>query len=155
MLAVAAPPVRGMTFDEVQSVLAHRFPFLMIDKVTAVEPGKWIEAVKHISGNEICFLGHFPSRAVMPGVLIVEAMAQAVSLLDRVSKDAGQPGAKYLGRVEVQFFRPVLPGDSLTIRVDLVRQVRSGVIGKANAEVGGVSVARGEISLGTGNDGDV
>jgi 3-hydroxyacyl-[acyl-carrier-protein] dehydratase len=155
MLAVAEAAVRGMTFDEVRGVLAHRFPFLMIDKVTGFEPGRWIEAVKHISGNEICFLGHFPTRAVMPGVLIVEAMAQALSLLDRTGRDAGQPSAKYLGSVDVQFLRPVLPGDSLMLRVDLVRQVRMGVIGKASATVSGAEVARGEISLGTGSDGDL
>ena len=155
MPAVAEPAVGSLTFEDVRGVLAHRFPFLMIDKVTGIEPGKWVEALKHISGNEICFLGHFPTRAVMPGVLIVEAMAQALSILDRFSRDNGQPSAKYLGRVDVQFLKPVLPGDSLMLRVDLVRQVRMGVIGKASAAVDGIEVARGEISLGTGSDGDL
>jgi 3-hydroxyacyl-[acyl-carrier-protein] dehydratase len=153
----AEPPelAAGMSFEQVRDMLAHRFPFLMIDRVVSVERGKRLQAIRHICGNDICFLGHFPKRAVMPGVLILEAMAQALSLLDRVSRQPDEPAAKYLGRAEVQFLRPVVPGDSLLLEAEIVKQVTIGVFGKVSVSVGGVQVARGEIGLGVGKDEDI
>ena len=145
------PEVRELSFEQVKQVLSHRFPFLMIDKVTRLEPGQRILATKHVSGNDVAFLGHFPEQAIMPGVLVIEAMAQALSLLDTLSRESGRaPVAKYLGRVEAQFLRPVVPGDSMEIEGVLTKQVRYGVAGKATVRVSGQAVARAEITMGGG-----
>ena len=140
-----------MSFEQVRQLLAHRFPLLMVDKVTGFERGKRLIAVKHVTGNEIWFLGHFPNRAIMPGVLVVEAMAQAMSLLDTLSRQDGQPAvATYLGGVEAQFLRPVVPGDSMEIEAVLLKQIRYGVTGKSAVRVDGQVVARAEITMGNG-----
>ena len=139
-----------LSFEQVRGLLAHRFPFLMIDRVTEIEPGKRLLALKHITGNELCFLGHFPDRAIFPGVLVLEAMAQAVSLLDLVSKENGGPPSKYLGSANAKFLVPIVPGDSMEIEAVLVKQAARGVIGNVHVSVAGKAVARAEIAMGTG-----
>jgi 3-hydroxyacyl-[acyl-carrier-protein] dehydratase len=139
-----------LTFEQVRGLLAHRFPFLMIDRVTQIERGKRLLALKHVTGNELCFLGHFPEQAIFPGVLILEAMAQSVSLLDLLSRDRDRPPAKYLGSTNAKFLVPVTPGDSMEIEAVLVKQANRGVIGSVRVYVQGKAVARGEIALGTG-----
>jgi 3-hydroxyacyl-[acyl-carrier-protein] dehydratase len=141
-----------LTFEQVRGILSHRFPFLMIDRVTGIERGKRLLALKHVTGNELCFLGHFPDQAIFPGVLILEAMAQSVSLLDALSRDPGRAPAKYLGSANAQFLAPVVPGDSMEIKAALVKQVSRGVIGSVHVQVQGKTVARGEIVLGTGEN---
>jgi 3-hydroxyacyl-[acyl-carrier-protein] dehydratase len=131
-------------------MLAHRFPFLMIDRVLEIERGKRLLALKHVTGNEICFLGHFPDHAIFPGVLILEAMAQSVSLLDLMSRDSDRPPPKYLGSADTRFLAPVVPGDSMEIEAVLIKQAVRGVIGSARVHVRGKTVARAEIALGTG-----
>jgi len=151
VVSVASSAVtETLGFEQVRSILSHRFPFLMIDRVTDIQPGKRLVALKHITGNELCFLGHFPDRAIFPGVLILEAMAQSVSLLDSLSREPGSPPAKFLGNATAQFVAPVVPGDSLQIETLLVKQMQRGVIGSVHVNVQGKRVARGEITLGTG-----
>jgi 3-hydroxyacyl-[acyl-carrier-protein] dehydratase len=119
---------------DVQAVLAHlpqRYPFLMIDVVKALEKGKRIVALKNVSANEPYFQGHFPGRPIMPGVLILEAMAQAAGLLVFMSQDAKpDPSAVYyyVGIDNARFKRPVVPGDQLEVEVSLERAMRG--IGK-------------------------
>lgn len=143
----------GLSFEQIRARLSHRFPFHMVDRVLVLESGKTIDAIKHVTGNEICFLGHFPDKAVMPGVLILEAMAQALSLLHLASREADSKQTLYLGRADVQFLRPVQPGDTLALHAELLKQVTFGSVGKVSASVDGVCVARGEISLGVEKDG--
>ena len=118
----------------VEEILAHlpqRYPFLMIDRIKEIEPGKRIVALKNVSVNEPHFQGHFPGRPIMPGVLILEAMAQAAGVLV-----FSAPGAKphadsvyyYVGIDEARFKKPVLPGDQLELEVTLERFMRG--IGK-------------------------
>lgn len=153
IVAQAESRIGALTFEQVKQILSHRFPFLMIDKVISVEAGQRIVAVKHVSGNDIFFLGHFPKQALMPGVLVIEAMAQALSLLDTLSREPGTPPvAKYLGRVETQFLRPIVPGDSMEIEGILVKQVRYGVVAKATVRVDGQVTARGDITMGNGGE---
>src|SRR5262245_6743850 len=73
-MAASVTPLETLSFEQVRGMLAHRFPFLMIDRVMEIERGKRLRAVKHVTGNELCFLGHFPDHAIFPGVLILEAM---------------------------------------------------------------------------------
>lgn len=152
MGAQAEIRIGALSFEQVREVLSHRFPFLMIDKVTSIEPGRRIVAIKQVSGNEICFLGHFPKQALMPGVLVIEAMAQALSMLDTLSREPSTPAvAKYLGGVEAQFLRPIVPGDSMEIEGVLLKQVRYAVVGKATVRVDGEVMARAEITMGNGS----
>jgi 3-hydroxyacyl-[acyl-carrier-protein] dehydratase len=116
---------------DVYDVLKHlpqRFPLLMIDRVTVCEPGKRIVALKNVSVNEPYFPGHFPRRPIMPGVLILEAMAQAAAIL--VFRTAGeQPGENalyyYAGIDNARFRKPVVPGDQLEIEVAIMWSKRS------------------------------
>jgi len=136
---------------DIQAILQHlpqRYPFLMIDRVKEVEPGKRIVAVKNVSANEPHFQGHFPGRPIMPGVLILEAMAQAAGLLVFLAQDI-KPDADsvyyYVGIDNARFKRPVVPGDVLEIEAAMERFLRG--IGRFScvARVGGQVVAEATI----------
>lgn len=120
---------------EIQNYLPHRYPFLLIDRVIAAEPGKTLTAIKNVTINEHFFQGHFPEMPVMPGVLIVEAMAQACGVLAVLSQggEARKEGevTLFAGLDNVRFKRPVLPGDQLVFEVELLAHKRD--IGKFHA----------------------
>lgn len=120
---------------EIQNLLPHRFPFLLIDRVTEAEPGKHLTAVKNVTFNEQFFQGHFPEMPVMPGVLIVEAMAQACGVLAVLSQGRNERTegevTLFAGLDNVRFKRPVVPGDRLVFEVELLAHKRG--IGKFNA----------------------
>lgn len=108
--------------------LPHRYPFLLVDRVLECEPGKSIRALKNVTINEPYFNGHFPARLVMPGVLIVEALAQAAGILafatvGKVPEDTS--GFYLVGIDEARFRRPVVPGDQLVLTARLERSMRS------------------------------
>jgi len=137
-----------MDINEVLAHLPHRYPMLMIDRVTQCEPGKRIVAIKNVSAGEPYFPGHFPNRPIMPGVLILEAMAQAAGVL--VFRTSGtKPDANtvyyYVGIDNARFKKPVVPGDQLEIEVHMERQLRG--IGKFGcvARVAGETVAEATI----------
>lgn len=118
-----------LDFEEIKKLLPQRFPFLMIDKVVEVDPGKHAVAVKNISGNDMVFLGHFPEKAVMPGALIIEAMAQTAIVLFAASGTSGSRGKNplyYFGSVKARFLHPAVPGDQLKIRVENVKSMLNG-----------------------------
>lgn len=107
--------------------LPHRYPFLLVDRVLEIEPGKSIHAYKNITMNEPYFVGHFPHHPVMPGVLIMEALAQAAGILSFKSMDE-KPSADtvfyFAGIDDARFKRPVMPGDQLHLHVEIERQMR-------------------------------
>jgi len=112
-----------MYIDEIQEYLPHRYPFLLVDRVTEVEKGEFIKGFKNISLNEPYFAGHFPNKPIMPGVLIIEAMAQLSGILGFMT--SGRKPAdglvQYLaGSSKVRFKRPVVPGDRLCMESRLV-----------------------------------
>lgn len=116
-----------MDIADIQEYLPHRYPFLLVDKVTELTLGESIVAVKNVSINEPFFLGHFPQKAVMPGVLIVEAMAQAAGILGFKSQNkTPADGSIYLfvGADNVRFKRQVVPGDQLVLKVNYVSDRR-------------------------------
>jgi len=140
--------VSEMTIDEIKEYLPHRYPFLLIDRVIAFEAGVRVVAIKNVSVNEPFFPGHFPHFAVMPGVLIVEAMAQAAAVLSLRSlghKNDGKWVYYFVGIDGARFKRPVVPGDTLTIEVAQGPQKRG--IGKyiAKATVAGQLAAEAEL----------
>lgn len=137
-----------MDVNEVLEHLPQRYPFLMIDRVETVEPGKRIVATKAVSANEPYFQGHFPGRPIMPGVLILEAMAQAAGIL--VFRTLGaKPDANslyyYAGIDNARFKKPVLPGDRLEIEVAIVGSKRGVWKFTAVARVDGAVVAQADI----------
>ncbi len=116
-----------MNIHEVLRYLPQRFPVLMIDRVLECEPGKRIVALKNVSANEPYFPGHFPNRPVMPGVMILEAMAQAAAILAFRTQDSGPEESTtyfYAGIDNARFRRPVEPGDQLRIEVTLLGSKR-------------------------------
>jgi 3-hydroxyacyl-[acyl-carrier-protein] dehydratase len=136
---------------DIHQVLAHlpqRFPFLMIDKVLECEPGKRIRALKNVSANEPYFPGHFPNRPVMPGVLILEAMAQAAGILVFRTLQT-TPDDKsvyyYAGIDNARFKRPVVPGDPLEVEVTILGSKRGVWKFGCVARVGAAVVAEAEI----------
>jgi 3-hydroxyacyl-[acyl-carrier-protein] dehydratase len=137
--------------SRILEVLPHRFPFLLVDRITELEPGVRASGIKQVTINEWFFQGHFPGRPVMPGVLIVEALAQvgAVALLSR-PEFAGRL-AFFAGIDGVRFRRVVVPGDTLALTVELTKM--RGRIGKGTGEarVEGQLAAEGEFTFAIGD----
>ncbi|TAG04643.1 MAG: 3-hydroxyacyl-[acyl-carrier-protein] dehydratase FabZ [Betaproteobacteria bacterium] len=139
----------GFDIKRILQLLPHRYPFLLIDRVRTLEVNKRVTAYKNVSINEPFFNGHFPNEPVMPGVLIIEAMAQAAALLfyeSLSSEDASRQRIVYLAGVdEARFKKMVLPGDCLEIEVSLDRIIRN--IGKftARATVDGKLAAEAKL----------
>jgi 3-hydroxyacyl-[acyl-carrier-protein] dehydratase len=113
---------------QILKFLPQRYPVLMIDRVKELEPGKRIVALKNVSANEPHFQGHFPGRPIMPGVLILEAMAQAAGVLVFSAEGATQQSDRmvyyYVGIDNARFKKPVVPGDQLELEVELMRKLR-------------------------------
>ncbi len=118
-------------------MLPHRYPFLLLDRVTRLDPGKSAQAIKNVTVNEPFFGGHFPERPVMPGVLILEAMAQAAGILMLHDRGDREDSLIYLaGADNVRFRRPVVPGDQLVFDVEVqkARRMFAKIEGKASVD---------------------
>jgi beta-hydroxyacyl-ACP dehydratase FabZ len=128
---------------EILDTLPHRYPFLLVDRITSVVENKRIEGYKNVSFNEPFFQGHFPGEPVMPGVLIVEAMAQVgAMLLKRVVPDYKRKLIMFLGLDEVRFRKPVRPGDRLDFVVEITRPSLKAARLQGTATVDGEEAAR-------------
>jgi len=135
-----------MDVTAIEKILPHRYPFLLVDRVVSLEPMKTLVAVKSVTVNEPFFAGHFPGHPVMPGVLILEALAQAAALLAKASM-ANDPGDKvtYLMAIDnARFRKPVVPGDRIELRVEVVKQKGAIWKEKGAALVDGEVVAEAE-----------
>jgi 3-hydroxyacyl-[acyl-carrier-protein] dehydratase len=136
-----------LDFEEIKKLIPQRFPFIMIDKIIDIEPGKRVVSVKNISGNDVFFLGHFPEKAIFPGALIIEAMAQSAIILfaaGRGEKRDRNP-LYYFGSVKARFLDPVVPGDQLKITVVNVKSLPSGAYVSAEASVDGKKVSEADL----------
>jgi 3-hydroxyacyl-[acyl-carrier-protein] dehydratase len=137
-----------LDFEEIKKLIPQRFPFLMLDKVVELEPGKHAIAVKNISGNDMVFLGHFPEKAIMPGALIIEAMAQAAIILFATSGKNSSKEKKplyYFGSVKARFLHPAVPGDQLKIRVENVKSLPNGAYVTGEAFVDDKKISEAEL----------
>lgn len=137
-----------MDVTEIRRFLAHRYPFLLVDRVTQLESGKSLTAIKNVSINEPFFNGHFPEQPIMPGVLIVEAMAQATGLLGfRSMGEEPQPNLLFMlvGIDKVKFKKQVVPGDQIELYAEVLRQKGKIWIYKTEARVDGAIVSSAEI----------
>jgi 3-hydroxyacyl-[acyl-carrier-protein] dehydratase len=132
---------------QILDCLPHRYPFLLLDRVTECIAGKRITAIKNVSMNEPFFNGHFPGRPVMPGVLVIEAMAQAGGVLAHVTHADLDPKPLFFlaGVDEARFRRPVLPGDQLTISVEVDKILRGMWRYQCEARVDGEKVVSARI----------
>ena len=138
-----------LTIQEIQKIIPHRFPFLLIDKIVELEPKKKLIALKNVSINEHYFVGHFPEEKVMPGVLIIEAMAQAGCIYFYYSKNMqGKDLIYYLAKVTSKFSAPVFPGDQLRIEVTTIKLMAKAGFLKTQAFVKEKLVAEAEIGFG-------
>lgn len=135
---------------EIQQIIPHRYPFLLVDRIIELEEGKRAVGIKNVSGNEPFFQGHFPGYPIMPGVLIMEALAQvgAVVLL-KMPEYAGHL-AFYAGLDEVKFRRQVVPGDQLRLEIALTKLKRGIGIAEGKAYVGEELAAQGILKFAVG-----
>lgn len=132
---------------EIMEILPHRYPFLLVDRIEDGEPGKWARGRKCVTANEMHFCGHFPGQPIMPGVLILEALAQvgAVAILT-VPENKGKL-ALFGGIKNARFRKQVLPGDVLELECTLIRQMGPVGIGKATAKVDGRVACTAELTF--------
>ncbi len=149
MNETSPPPERAATTMSVQEILAilpHRYPFLMIDRILECEPGVRVVALKNVSANEPCFQGHFPGYPVFPGVLLVEAVAQAAGIVAMTARPDMRHKLVYLTGLDgFRFRRPITPGDQIRITVEKLAEKRGIWKFAAKATVAGVHVAEGEV----------
>ena len=136
-----------LDINQIMEILPHRPPFLLVDKITACEPGQWAEGIKNVTMNEPYFVGHFPGKPIMPGVLILEALAQtgavaALSLPEFKGKIAVFGGVK-----NCRFKRQVVPGDVLELRCELTNRRGPVGFGVAEAKVDGQLACRAELTF--------
>ena len=138
-----------LDIPQIKEIIPHRFPFLLIDKVVDIQPNKKLVAIKNVSINEPFFVGHFPKEKIMPGVLIVEAMAQAGCVYFYYSQNLlGKKITYYLGKVEAKFSAPVVPGDQLRIEVTTLKLLPKAGFLNTKAFVADKLVAEAEIGFG-------
>jgi 3-hydroxyacyl-[acyl-carrier-protein] dehydratase len=140
--------LNSLEIREILKYLPHRYPFLLLDRVLSCEPGKDIVAVKNVTINEPFFQGHFPGNPIMPGVMILEAMAQAAAILSFKTlhyENRDSLVYYFVGIDGARFKKPVTPGDQLILEVSMLRNVRG--IGKfgAKARVGDTVVSEAEL----------
>ena len=146
----ATPLALPVDVTRIQQLLPHRYPFLLVDRVVELEPHKRILCIKNVTINEPYFLGHFPGHAVMPGVLVLEALAQAGGLLTQLSlgDSAADKQNKlfYLVKIDnARFSSMVVPGDRLDLEVKLKRIIRNMAMYECAARVDGKQVASADI----------
>lgn len=133
--------------NDIMAVLPHRPPFLLIDRIEELEPGQKIVALKNVTMNEPFFTGHFPGHPVMPGVLIIEAMAQAGAYAV-LSQEEFKGKIAFLGGVDkAKFRRQVVPGNTLRLEVEIIKLKRNAGIGKGTAYVDGKKACEAEITF--------
>ena len=140
-------PTLPLDVEKIRDLLPHRYPFLLVDRVVEFEAGQRLRAWKNISINEQFFQGHFPAQAVMLGVLVIEAMAQAGGLLSHLTRGGADAGKlSYLVKVDgAKFSRMVVPGDRLEIEVSIKREIRNMTLYSCAAFVDDQQVACAEI----------
>lgn len=138
-----------MDINEIKNFLPHRYPFLLVDRVTEFKEGESIVAFKNITFNEPYFMGHFPEHSVFPGVLVIEAMAQAAGILGfKTMNKLPADGHLYyfVGSEKTRFKRPVVPGDRLTLEAKVLRVKRSIWVFSCRSHVDGELVCETEIT---------
>ncbi|MBE1299980.1 MAG: 3-hydroxyacyl-ACP dehydratase FabZ [Alteromonadaceae bacterium] len=136
--------IERVEIEEILSLLPHRYPFLLVDRVTELEMGKRILAYKNITFNEPCFTGHFPGKPIFPGVLMLEALAQTAGILGFKTMPDTEDLYLYAGVDKARFKTPVIPGDKLDLEVDFIKERRGIWKFKGVASVSGQEACTAE-----------
>ena len=136
-----------MSIQEIKEIIPHRYPILLVDRIEELEEGKRVVAKKNVTINEPFFQGHFPHEPVMPGVLIVEAMAQAGAVALLSLPDFRGKTAYFGGLDKAKFRKKVTPGDTLILKVEILKVKSAAGIGKGIAYVDGKKVAEAELTF--------
>jgi len=140
-------PKNVIEIQEIQSIIPHRYPMLLVDRVLDYQPGKWLHAIKNVSINEPVFNGHFPDLSIFPGVMILEALAQATGILGFRSTEGRGENEMYLFASidKARFKKPVVPGDTLHLHVDFIKERRGMWKFYGEAKVDGKVVCSAEL----------
>ena len=133
--------------NQIQEIIPHRYPFPLVDRVIDYEPGKWAKGIKCVSVNEMQFLGHFPQQHVMPGVLIVEALAQVGAIAILTQEENKGKIAFFGGIKNARFKKQVIPGDVLEMECEIISQKGPIGTGKAVAKVDGKVAVVAELTF--------
>lgn len=136
-----------LNITEIMDIIPHRYPFLLIDTIEEIEDGKRAVGKKCVSGNELYFQGHFPGNPVMPGVLIIEALAQVGAVAMLSMPEMKGKTAYFAGINNAKFRRKVVPGDVLILETEIIKVKGPMGVGKAVAKVDGVKVAEAELTF--------
>lgn len=136
-----------LTNQQIQEIIPHRYPFLLVDKIVDFEPGKWAKGMKCVSANEMQFLGHFPGNPVMPGVLMIEALAQVGAVATLTVPENKGKLALFGGIKEARFRQQVVPGDVLEMSCEIIKQKGPVGVGKAVATVNGKVAVSAELTF--------
>ena len=133
--------------QEIQEIIPHRYPFLMVDRIIELEEGKRAVGIKNVSSNEPFFQGHFPGHPIMPGVLIMEALAQVGAVVILKMPEYAGHLALFAGLDDVKFKRQVIPGDQLRLEVELIKFRKTFGVAQGKAYVGETLVAEGTLKF--------
>lgn len=145
---MTTPETQILDIQQIKDYLPHRYPMLLVDRVLSWESGKDITAIKNVTINEDFFNGHFPHKPVMPGVIMIEALAQTAALLSflTMGKKPDDNSVVYFAGIDgARFKRPVVPGDQLLMKVEIIRQARGIWKYKAHASVDGQTAVEAEL----------
>jgi len=133
--------------QEIQEIIPHRYPFLMVDRIIELEEGKRAVGIKNVSGNEPFFQGHFPGHPILPGVLIMEALAQVGTVVILKMPGYADYLVLFAGLDDVKFKRQVIPGDQLRLEVELIKFRKTFGVAQGKAYVGEILVAQGTLKF--------
>ncbi len=138
---------RSIGVEKIMELLPHRYPFLLVDRVLDYQPGEWIKAIKNVTFNEPQFQGHFPNHPVMPGVMLIEGMAQAAGVLTQLSRDGlANDALFYLVKVDnAKFTQIVVPGDQLEYECHIKKIIKNMTLYTCKASVAGKVVAKADL----------
>ncbi len=136
-----------LDFEQIKQIIPQRFPFLMLDRVVEIEPGVRVVGFKNLTGNEWFYQGHFPKKAITPGAMLCEAIAQTGIVFFHVTQPVQDDVTYLLGSMKIRFLEPVWPGDQLRITVTPVKLTSRAGILNGEVSVDGKVVAKGEFAL--------
>lgn len=139
--------MKSLDINQIQEIIPHRPPFLLIDRIIETDFDKYCHAIKNVTVNEPFFVGHFPSAPVMPGVLIVEAMAQAACVMVMAQPDLGTRIPYFMSMDKVKFRKPVVPGDQIHMYIHTTRLRGTSGRAEAKAKVNDVLVAEAHLAF--------
>ena len=151
----SAPVLAQLDFEQIKQIIPQRFPFLMLDRVVEIEPGVRVVGLKNLTGNEWFYQGHFPKKAITPGAMICEAIAQTGIVFFHVTQPGHRDVTYLLGSLKIRFIEPVWPGDQLRIEVTPIKLTSNAGILNAEVKMEDRTVAKGEFALAAKENGSL